>query len=304
MTSESSATRSTAGVRSSENTQNAQRRRVFTRSRMTTLALSIFAFALATTFFLPFAWLISSSLKTEKQIFATPPVWIPKPIVWSNYVEALTAAPFHLFFRNTIFLAFVTSIGVSLSSAVVAYGFSRIEWPGRDALFFVLLSTMMVPYQVTMVPLYVVFSKLGWVGTYLPLTVPYFFGSTFFIFLLRQFFRSIPMELTDAARIDGCSELGIMRRIILPLARPAMAVVVLFNVLAIWGDFLEPLIYINKVKQFTLSLGLLHFQGMVFTEWELLMAASAAITIPVVIVFFFAQRTFIEGITFTGLKGV
>jgi multiple sugar transport system permease protein len=149
-----------------------------------------------------------------------------------------------------------------------------------------------------------VFSKLGWVGTYLPLTVPYFFGSTFFIFLLRQFFRSIPMELTDAARIDGCSELGIMRRIILPLARPAMAVVVLFNVLAIWGDFLEPLIYINKVKQFTLSLGLLHFQGMVFTEWELLMAASAAITIPVVIVFFFAQRTFIEGITFTGLKGV
>jgi multiple sugar transport system permease protein len=145
---------------------------------------------------------------------------------------------------------------------------------------------------------------VGWVGTYLPLIIPYFFGSPFYIFLLRQFFRGIPQELTDAARIDGCSDLGILRQIILPLARPALAVVVLFRVLGAWGDFLEPLIYINKVSQYTLSLGLLLFQGMYFTEWELLMAASAAITLPIVVVFFFAQRLFIEGVTFTGLKGV
>jgi ABC-type glycerol-3-phosphate transport system permease component len=302
MASESTvATQETEPV-ANERTRRAQWPGFSARRTLPKLILSLFAFVLAASFFLPFAWLLSSSLKTEQQIFATTPIWIPSPLQWSNYVEALTAARFDLFFRNTIFLAVVTSFGVALSSALVAYGFSRIEWPGRDAIFFVLLMTMMVPYQVTMVPVYIVFSKLGWVGSYLPLTVPYFFGSTFFIFLLRQFFRSIPMELTDAARIDGCSELGIMMRIILPLSRPAIAVVVLFNVLGIWGDFLEPLIYINKVKMYTLSLGLLHFQGMHFTQWELLMAASAAITIPVVIVFFFTQRTFIESITFTGLK--
>ncbi len=268
------------------------------------ILLSLVAFGLATSFFLPFAWLISSSLKSEKQIFASPPVWIPTPVLWSNYTDALTSARFDLFFLNTLVIALLTSIGVALSSALVAYGFSRIEWPGRDALFFVVLSTMIVPYQVTMVPLYVLFSKVGWVGTYLPLIVPYYFGSPFYIFLLRQFFRTLPQELTDAARIDGCSEFGILWHIILPLARPAIAVVILFRVLGAWGDFLEPLIYITKISQYTLSLGLILFQGMYFTEWQLLMAASAAITIPVVVVFFFTQRIFIEGVTFTGLKGV
>jgi multiple sugar transport system permease protein len=266
--------------------------------------LSLLAFGLAFSFFLPFAWLISSSLKSEQQIFAAPPVWIPTPVLWSNYTNALTSARFDLFFLNTLLIAFLTAIGVALSSALVAYGFSRIEWPGRDALFFVVLSTMIVPYQVTMVPLYVLFSKIGWVGTYLPLIVPYYFGSPFYIFLLRQFFRTLPLELTDAARIDGCSDLGILWHIILPLARPAIAVVILFRILGAWGDFLEPLIYINKITQYTLSLGLLLFQGMYFTEWQLLMAASATITIPVVVVFFFTQRIFIEGVTFTGLKGV
>lgn len=265
-----------------------------------TLVASVLAFS----FFLPMAWLISSSLQSETQIFSSPPIWIPRPIMWSNYVRALTEARFDLFFVNTLTIAVITAVGVAISSAVVAYGFSRIEWPGRDAVFFLVLSTMMVPYQVTMVPLYIIFSRLHWVGTYLPLIVPYFFGTPFFIFLLRQFFRTIPQELTDAARIDGCNEFGILWRVLLPLARPAIAVVILFRVLNVWGDFLEPLIYINRVRQYTLSLGLLYFQGMYYTEWALLMAASAAVTLPVVVLFFFAQRTFIEGVTFSGLKGV
>jgi len=282
----------------------ARKRHVARKHTVGKLLLSLAVYTLAVSFFLPLAWLLSSSLKNDKQIFALPPIWIPKPVMWSNYVEALTSARFDLFFRNTLLIASVTSVGVALSSALVAYGFSRIEWPGRDVLFFFVLSTMMVPYQVTMIPLYIVFSKLEWVGTYLPLIVPYFTGSSFYIFLLRQFFRMIPMELTDAARIDGCSELGIMWRVILPLARPVVTVVVLFRVLDAWGDFFEPLIYISRLRQYTLSLGLLLFQGMYFTEWHLLMAASAAITIPVVIVFFFTQRSFIEGVTFTGLHGV
>jgi multiple sugar transport system permease protein len=304
MNSESSLSTPEIGSESRKKVGQARRRRTAIAHSAGKLLLNLFAYALAISFFLPFAWLISSSLKTEMQIFASPPIWIPRPVMWPNYVEALTKARFDLFFLNTLFIALATSFGVALSSALVAYGFSRIEWPGRDALFFVVLSTMMVPYQVTMVPLYVTFSRLNWVGTYLPLIVPYFAGSSYFIFLLRQFFRSIPLELTDAARIDGCSELGIMWRIMLPLARPAIAVVVLFRVLGAWGDFLQPLIYINRISQYTLSLGLLLFHSMYFTEWALLMAASAAVTIPVVIVFFFTQRTFIEGITFTGLKGV
>jgi multiple sugar transport system permease protein len=267
------------------------------------LLVTLPAFALGITFFLPLAWLLSSSLKTPQQIFELPPVWIPKPVMWSNYVRALTAERFDVYFKNTMILAVTTSFGVTISSTLVAYGFSRIEWPGRDAIFFFVLSTMVVPFQVTMIPLYVTFSKIGWVGTYLPLIVPYFTGSTFYIFLLRQFFRTIPQDLTDAAKIDGCSELGIMWRIMLPLARPAIAVVVLFRVLGAWGDFTEPLIYVQKISQFTLSLGLMMFQGMYFTQWELLMAATTAVMLPTLIVFFLAQRTFIEGVTFTGLKG-
>jgi len=280
-----------------------QQQRADLRRVVGKLLVTLPAFALGITFFLPLAWLLSSSLKTPQQIFDLPPVWIPKPVMWSNYVKALTAGNFGVYFRNTMILAVTTSVGVTLSSTMVAYGFSRIEWPGRDALFFLLLSTMMIPFHVTLIPLYIVFSKIGWIGTYLPLIVPYFTGGTFYIFLLRQFFRTIPQDLTDAAKIDGCSELGILWRIMLPLARPAIAVVVLFRVLGAWGDFTEPLIYVQRMSQFTLSLGLMLFRGQHNTQWELLMAATTAVLAPTLIVFFLAQRTFIEGITFTGLKG-
>lgn len=303
MSAKPSSLMSASGGQSRRRSDRARQRRSAGLRVAKQLLLTLLISMLAVTFFLPLAWLLSSSLKTARQIFEFPPTWIPHPVMWSNYISALTKARFDLFFRNTLFLALTTSIFVVLSSALVAYGFSRVEWPGRDALFFVVLSTMMIPYQVTMIPLYIVFSKIHWVGTYLPLTVPYLTGSAFYIFLLRQFFRSIPQELTDAARIDGCPELGIMFRIILPLARPALAMVVLFRVMGAWGDFLEPLIYINRVNLYTLSLGLLMFRGMYDTQWELLMAASAAVTLPVIVIFFFTQRTFIEGITFTGLKG-
>lgn len=189
-----------------------------------------------------------------------------------------------------------------LASALTAYGFARLEWPGRDALFFVVLCSMMLPAQVTLVPLYILFAQIGWVGSYLPLLIPPCFGMPFYIFLLRQFFRGIPQELSDAARMDGCSELGIFWRVILPLARPALAAVVLFRVLDVWGDFLEPLIYINRIEQFTLSLGLVLFNTMYYTEWSLLMAASVTMTVPIILLFFVTQRFFIEGVTFSGLK--
>lgn len=210
---------------------------------------------------------------------------------------------FLVYLRNTLLVAVLGVIGTTLSSALVAYGFARIPWRGRDALFLVVLSTMMVPFAVTMVPLYGVFRALGWIGTLKPLWVPAFFGSAFNIFLLRQFFRTIPQDLSDAARIDGCSEFGIFWRIILPLSRPALAVVALFHFMWAWNDFMGPLIFLTKQETFTLSLGLQFYQSQHGgSEWHFLMAASTLMILPIVVLFFFTQRTFIQGISTTGMK--
>jgi multiple sugar transport system permease protein len=186
----------------------------------------------------------------------------------------------------------------------VAYSFSRIPWAGRNVLFLVTLATMMLPYQVTMIPLFIIFSRLGWVGTYLPLTAPRFFGDAFYIFLLRQFFLTIPQELTDAARIDGASELRIYTQIMLPLTKPALATILVFEFLARWRAFIGPLIYLSKPSMYTVSLGMQMFRMEHDTKWAWLMAASIMLTAPVIIFYFFVQRTFIQGITMTGLKGV
>lgn len=252
---------------------------------------------------LPFFWLVSTSLKNNQQIGAIPPQWIPNPPQWSNYPKALTFVPVLLYIRNTVFIAVCRVIGVLISSTLVAYGFSRIRWPGRDVVFFIVLATMMLPYQVTMVPLYVLFAKLRWVGSYKPLIVPAFFGLPFFIFLLRQFFMTIPEELCDAARIDGCSEFGIFTRIILPLSKPALLTVALFETVWDWNDFIRPLIYINEMEKFTISLGLSLFSDQHHWQWGLLMAATTVSILPIVGFFFVAQRAFIEGITLTGMKG-
>ena len=254
-------------------------------------------------FILPFIWMVSTSVKPNDQIFVYPPKWIPDIILWSNYSKAMTSVPFFLYFRNTVFISGMTILGTLVSCSLVAYGFSRVRWIGRDKVFLVVLATMMLPSATTLVPLYIIFRKLGWMGTFNPLIVPPFFGTAFFIFLLRQFFMSIPMELSDAARIDGASELGILWRIILPLSKPALASVALFSFLWSWSDFFGPLIFLTDEHLYTISLGLLQFQSRYDTAWGQVMAASTVFTLPVLVLFFLAQRQFIEGVTLTGIKG-
>jgi len=252
----------------------------------------------------PFFWLVSTSLKVDSQVMRYPPVWIPRPVDWHNYVEAVQAIPFFLYVRNTLIITILSCLGALLSCPLAAYGFSRFRWPGRDLLFVITLGTMMIPYQVTMIPLFLVFNALKWTNSWLPLIVPSFFGGAFYIFLLRQFFLTIPLELSDAATIDGASEARIFIQILLPLCRPALAVILLFESLSRWTDFLGPLIYLNREELFTVSLGLQAFimqRGT--TNWALLMAASTLTTLPIVILFIFTQRTFIEGIALTGIKG-
>ena len=204
----------------------------------------------------PLFWMVSTSLKTLPQISQFPPIWWPKVPVWKNYPDALTFLPFHLFFRNTIVIAVFYIAGNLISSTFIAYGFARMRFPGREVLFIILVSTMMIPMIVRLIPLFLIFKRLGWINTFLPLIVPEFFGNPFFIFLVRQFYRTIPMDISDAARLDGCSELGIWWRIMIPLSKPVLAAVVIFAFQRVWNDFLAPLIYLNKTEMKTLSVGL------------------------------------------------
>jgi multiple sugar transport system permease protein len=270
---------------------------------MKTLGTHLCLALLAAMFLLPFLWMVSTSLKAEPQVFTLPPQWIPKPARWGNYPVALSSFPFLRYTLNTLFICAMNVIGTVFSCSLVAYGFSRIRWRGRNALFILMLATIMLPAQATMLPVFLLFRWLHWIGTFKPLTVPSFFGSAFYIFLLRQFFLTLPAELSDAARIDGCSEIEIFWRIVLPLARPALATVALFTFIGSWLDYLGPLIYLHDESQYTLALGLQAFLGRHGAEWNLLMAASTVVTLPLIVVFFFAQRTFIEGIALTGMKG-
>jgi len=266
--------------------------------------------ALSLLFLMPLLWMMSTALKPTDQTMADPPVWIPNPVQWGNFSEAfsynakdLGYTPFLVYGQNTLFVTILAVIGAVTSNALVAYSFARIEWRGRDLLFALTLATMMVPGPVLMVPLYALFKEFGWIGTFRPLWIPAFFGSAFNIFLLRQFLRTIPMELTEAAKIDGASEWTTFSAVILPLARPALSVVALFTFMWAWNDFMGPLLYLTDQRTFTLSMGLQFFQSQhTGTPWNLLMAASLIVILPVLVVFFFAQRVFIEGIATTGLK--
>jgi multiple sugar transport system permease protein len=261
------------------------------------------AIAVAGLFLLPLFWMISSSLKPDYQVLESPPRWLPDPVRWANYPEALTYVPFGRYALNTLFIAVMTIIGHALSCTLVAYAFARLRAPGKDALFVILLATMMLPYPVTMVPIYVGFNWLGWVNSFKPLIVPAFFGSAFYIFLLRQFFLTLPPELEDAARVDGASTLQILWYIILPISRPAIATVAIFTFQASWNDFLAPLIYLHDQSKYTISLGLNFFRSSYDVRWGYLMAASLVTMLPVIVIFFLAQKQFIKGITVTGLKG-
>lgn len=256
-------------------------------------------------FAFPFFWMVTSALKPQYQIFVWPPQWVPDPIMWENFAEALgnPLLPFHLFFRNTMIIEVAVLTGRLLSCTLVAYGFARLRAPGKNLLFAILLATLMLPAPVTMIPKFILFNKLGWVNTFLPLTVPHWFGEAYAIFLMRQFFLSIPRELEEAARIDGASTFQVIRYIIVPLSVPVLTVIAILTFKDNWNDFMNPLIYLNNAKLFTLSLGLAFFNGQYDVQMNLLMAASVAIMLPVLIVFFFAQKAFVEGITLTGLKG-
>lgn len=252
----------------------------------------------------PLVWLISSSLKDEGKIFTIPPEWIPNPVKWNNYAKVFDQVPFGRFYWNSVIVTFFSTAGNVVSASLVAFGFARLRFPGRNLLFLVLLATVMIPYHVTLIPTYVLFRYLHWLDTYLPLIVPTWLGgSAFNIFLLRQFFLRLSLELDDAARIDGAGPLRIYWDIVLPQSKPALGVVAIFSFLASWNDFFGPFIYLNTTEKFTLPLGLQLFQSLNSTQWNLLMAASVMTAIPCVLLYFVAQRYFIQGVVFTGLKG-
>jgi multiple sugar transport system permease protein len=258
---------------------------------------------LSIVFIFPFLWLIGTSLKPENEALTFPPTLIPNVWDFANYKDVFTIVNFGQYYMNSIIVTVGTVLGTVLSSTLVAYGFARIKGKGRDAWFVLLLATMMLPPQVTMIPVYMIFAKLGWTNTFLPLIVPAFFGNAYFIFLLRQFFRTIPKELEESAYLDGCSTLGIFWRIVLPLSAPAIITVALLSFMWTWNDFLGPLIYLNDDAKYTLALGILQFKGALLIEWGPMMAASVLIILPLIIMFFVGQRYFIEGIATTGGKG-
>lgn len=263
----------------------------------------VIASLVALAFVFPLYWMVTTSLKTDVEIFMVPPTLFPLDPQWGNFIASTQYIPFWLYMANTLIICALTIIGTVVSCSLIAYGFARVQWPGRNVVFIVYLSTIMLPAQVTMIPLYIVFRQIGWVGTMWPLVVPAFFGNALYVFLLRQFFMTIPNELTDAARIDGANELGIFWRIMLPLLKPALATVALFTFVATYRDFLGPLIYLTEQNQWTISLGLKMFQNMYGAQWQLMMAAATLTMVPTVILFFLTQRTFIEGIALTGIKG-
>lgn len=278
---------------------------------MTRAALYAALISMSVLFIAPLVWMISTSVKPEKQaasqqirLLADPASSTPGQAI-ENYSNVWndSTIQFPLYLRNTLIIASLGVIGMTLSSAVVAYGLSRIEWRGRGIVFALVLATMMIPFPVIMAPLYMVFRELGWIGTLKPLWVPAWFGGAFNIFMLRQFFRTIPRDLDEAARIDGCSHVSIFFRMILPLSKPALAVVALFHFIYVWNDFVGPLIFLTHRDQYTLALGLQLYQGQAGnTPWNLLMAASTLMVSPLLLLFMLTQRTFVKGVATEGLK--
>ncbi|MFN3684664.1 MAG: carbohydrate ABC transporter permease [Fimbriimonadaceae bacterium] len=280
------------------------------RNLLAVLSIEAVLVAMSVLFLFPLLWLVSTALKPIEETMRIPPVWIPSKLMWSNFADAMTYGadklgyiPFLVYARNTLILCVLVVAGTVASNTLVAYSFARLKWKGRDAMFAATLATMMVPFPVLMVPTFALFRQLEWIGTFRPLWVPAWFGSAFSIFLLRQFFRTIPFELSEAAKIDGASEWRVFRDVVLPLCKPAIAVVALFSFMGTWNDFLGPLIYLLDQKTFTLALGLQFYQSQHGgTQWNLLMAASTIVVAPVIVLFFFTQRLFIQGIALTGLK--
>lgn len=273
------------------------------RARLGALGVYLLLLAGSVVMLIPLAWLVRSSVMGLSQIFIFPPEWLPNPWRWDNYPKALTTIPFARYFGNTLLILAPTVIGTLVTASLAAFGFSRLQWPGRDWVFGVLLSALMLPYAVTLIPTFLLWARIGLINTYWPLVLPDWFGGTiFYVFLLRQFFLTLPRELDEAAIIDGANPLQVLRHVVVPLSRPALITVGIFSALFEWNDFLGPLIYLNDSRQFTLALGLAEFTGLYTSQWHLLMAAATVVIAPVLALFLFAQRYFIEGITLTGIK--
>ncbi len=252
---------------------------------------------------IPFLWMLGTSFKDPAMVFTDPPQIWPKPWLWSNYSQAFAKMPFALYTFNTVRITAISMLGQILSCSLVAFGFARMRFPGRNILFVTLLATMMLPAQVTMIPVFKIFSSLGWYDTILPLTVPSFFGSAFFIFLLRQYYMTVPHEMDEAARIDGANTWQVYYKVLLPQVKPALATLAIFSFMHNWNDFLGPLIYLASPAKRTLALGLYAFQGQFSTDWNYLMAASAVVMLPLLVLFFVGQKYFIQGVVISGVKG-
>lgn len=275
------------------------------RQPLKTLAKHVLLIITSLVFLVPFYWVVMSSLKDNLQIFTYPIIWWPSPFRWENYREAIDypGFPYLRLLWNSIFYVGLVTIGTVISCAAVGYGFARLRFPGRDLLFGITLATLMIPSVVLFIPTYVLFRQVDLTGTYAPLIIPAFLGNAFFIFMMRQFFRGIPEELSDAARLDGAGEFRIFWQIMLPLVKPALMVVAVFTLLYTWHDFFGPLIYLSDPNDYPLSLGLFAFKGQRADEWALIMTGAVLTTLPLILVFLFTQRYFLQGVRMTGIKG-
>lgn len=278
--------------------QSVRRNRLVTR-----LAVYLAILFICGLMLLPLFIMLSTALKTQETVLLFPPQWIPDPLNWASFSEALATGPYGQYFFNTSQYAIVGTFGEVLSSAIVAYGFSRYRGWGRNVLFLIVLATMMIPYPVVMIPQFVLFKTLGWTDSYLPLIVPAFFGSAYIIFLLRQFFNTLPNDLFEAARLDGCGEFRAFWKIALPLSKPALASAAIFGFMGRWNDYLGPLIYLNSEEKYTVSIALASFMSpYTLIPWHLLMAVTLVAVLPPIVIFFFAQKYFVRGIVISGMK--
>ena len=254
-------------------------------------------------YLIPFFFLLMGSFKTTSELFQVPFKWLPKSFNFNNYVNMFNQIPFLSYLKNTLIIVFFSVVGALVSNSIIAYGFARLRWPGRDKAFMVVLATMILPYQVTMIPLYLMFTKMNWVGTFLPLIIPQFFGNAFYIFLLRQFLVGVPKEITESARIDGASEFQIFLKVIIPISKPVLASVAIMAFIRAWNDFLGPLVFLGNDKLYTLSLAASMLKSNYDPNWDLLLPLGVAMVLPVLILFFVLQKYFIQGITMSGIKG-
>ena len=267
------------------------------------ILLYAFLIVLAILFVLPIFYLFMGSFKAESELFRMPFKWLPDKFRLDNFVNMFSSIPFFMYLKNTMIIVICNIVGSLLSCSLVAYGFSRLRWPGRDKVFILVLVTMILPYQVTLVPLFLMFTKMKWIGTFLPLTVTCFFGNPFFIFLLRQFFTGIPQDISEAARIDGAGEFTIFSKLVIPMAKPALTTVAIFAFIRSWNDFLGPLVFLGKDELYTLSLADSMLKSNLDPNWSMLLALGAVMILPVLILFFVMQKYFIQGIAMSGIKG-